>query len=123
MRERHDTGRFSRRTTMSKRKIAILIGAALLGTQAFAAAAQGTFPPSTDDIVLLPVQEAYFAARMGASPNPAGASGMVFPSSTDDIVLVPALEQHFSRRLAADPSPTGAASTALSAGDYWNWPL
>ena len=65
---------------MLKRKIALLIAVGLLGAQAGLAAAQGAFPPSTEDVLyrMLPAQEQYFQA---ANPNPSGASGPVFPAA------------------------------------------
>ena len=78
---------------------------------------QGTaFPPSTDDVQMLPALVDYLDRT--AHLRLTGASGNVFPPSTDDQPMLPALvaylEQREATRLASQTQPqiTGDATTA-----------
>ena len=76
---------------MLKRNIGILIAGALLSTQVnLAAADQGTFPPSADDMVwnMLPAQAKYFEGR-ATRPQVATVRVDTFPPSADDMVWKP----------------------------------
>ena len=69
---------------MLKRHLTMLIGVGLLGANVnFAAAAEGPFPSSSEDILYrkLPAQEQYFNQRQAANPNLTGASRPVFPTA------------------------------------------
>ena len=89
---------------MLKRNIGILIAGALLSTQVnLAAADQGTFPPSADDMVwnMLPAQAKYLDERV-TRPQVATVRVNTFPQTENDIVwkMLPAQARYFDRREA-----------------------
>jgi hypothetical protein len=74
------------------------------------------FPPSTDDVALLPALIAYLDST--AHLRLTGASGEVFPRSTDDHPLLPAVVAYFDRleatRLAAQAQQLARSEGASS---------
>ena len=89
---------------MLKRNIGILIAGALLSTQVnLAAADQGTFPPSADDMVWKPLSaQAKYLDERAPRPQVATARVNTFPQTENDIVwaMLPAQAKYFERREA-----------------------
>ena len=89
---------------MLKRNIGILIAGALLTTQVnLAAADQGTFPPSADDMVWKPLSaQAKYLDERAPRPQVATARVNTFPQTENDIIwaMLPAQAKYFERREA-----------------------
>jgi hypothetical protein len=89
---------------MLKRNIGILIAGALLSTQVnLAAADQGTFPPSADDMVWKPLSaQAKYLDERAPRPQVATARVNTFPQTENDIIwaMLPAQAKYFERREA-----------------------
>ncbi len=97
---------------MLKLKIAVLIAGGLLGAHVNLAAAQGTFPSSSDEVRWdpLPAQVEYFKQGAASNPNLTGASRPAFPTaaSSSGGTRFPAMLKYFDQRAAS----TEAASAA-----------
>ncbi len=104
---------------MSKRDIAVLIAAGLLGGQvSLAAAEQNTFPLSDNETFSAPTPALirYLEQRAANNPNPAGAAAPVFPvtaASGGGGVLTPERTKYFAER--AKTISTAPATIRISA--------
>jgi hypothetical protein len=111
---------------MLKRNLTMLVGVGLLGANVnFAAAAEGPFPPSSEDIIYrkLPAQEQYFNQRQAANPNLTGASSPVIPAGVRvGGVTLPAQVKYFDQRAAKVQAASAGERTlkATAATKYLN---
>ena len=90
---------------MLKRNLTMLIGVGLLGANVnFAAAGEGTFPPSSEDILyrMLPAQEQYFAQQQRAARNQAASAAdqSAFPRGNPSRAPLPALTKYLGQQAA-----------------------